>query len=89
MLGVVRREVILDFDALVDLSHQPLRPCEDNVVQLGNEAEEVSVESDSVIDPFVEIFHVVVGLESVHVHGEALRTDFLNPEANYVALVKD
>ena len=44
---------------------------------------------DSRTNAEMEVLHIVVRLEGVHVDGKALRTDFSDPETDHVALVEN
>ena len=89
VLGVVRRQIVPDLLAGIDLPDHQVGSGEDNAVQLGNEPEKIRVESDPGTDPTVEVLDVIVRFKNVHVHRETFRPDSLHPEADDVAVVEE
>jgi hypothetical protein len=89
VLGVIRSEIILHFQAFIDLTDHALGASENYVVELGNEPEEVGIESDSLSDSKMEVLHIIVSLECVHEDREAIRPHFLHPKPDYVGLVEE
>ena len=59
------------------------------MIELGNESEEICVESDPGSDAVMKVLDVIVCLEHVHVDREAFRPDFLHPEADDVTVVEE
>lgn len=82
-------KIILHLHPLIKLTNHSLCSAEDNVVELRNESKEVGVEGNFVFDALVEVFNVVVGLESVAENREPFRPDFSHPKSNDVTLMKD
>ena len=89
MLGVVRGQVVPNFLTIIQLADHQLGSGEDNLIEFGNESEEICVERDAGSDALMEVLDVIIGLEDVHVHRETFRPDFLYPEANDVTVVEE
>ena len=89
VLGVVRGQVVPNFLTIIKLADHQLGSGEDNLIEFGNESEEICVERDAGSDALMEVLDVIIGLEDVHVHRETFRPDFLYPEANDVTVVED
>ncbi len=85
----VGSDVIFHFLSAVNLVDQPQCALEDDNLELFDEPEEVCVVGDSRTNAEMEVLHIVVRLEGVHVDGKALRTDFSDPETDHVALVEN
>jgi hypothetical protein len=86
---MVCRQIVNDFDTRFDLPNHSVCSREDNVVELRNKTEKIGVEGHTLSDAKMEILNVIVGLESVHVHRDALGTNFFYPEADNVTLMED
>jgi hypothetical protein len=85
---IVRGQVILHFDAFVDLANQAFRSAEHHVFHFRNEPEEVSMERDPVGNSLVKIFTIIVRLEGMTEDGKPLWSNFSDPESNNIGFVK-
>ena len=89
MFRIVRGQVILHFDAFINLTNETLRSTKHHIFQFRNKPEEVGMEGDPVGDSLVEVLHVVVGLKGMPEDGKPLWTNFSEPKSYNVGFVED